>query len=335
MQDLESKVISLAICCGDPSGIGPEIALEATYRAQQAYAKDKNPVKFILCGPSAVWERAAAVLSSRMQIALADLDCVYTAKNVAVLPDYGHATALGGQIALSALDDAILLAKSLQVQAIVTAPVCKHSLYQAGVQVPGQTEYLAQAFLVPRALMMLCDTHLRVILHTIHIPLRRVFDYLSPNMILETLQLADRYLSPLLKLAHARLALCALNPHAGEQGQLGDEEICYLSPALTLAQEQGLLASGPYPADTVFYEAQKGRFDAVIALYHDQAAIALKTNHLDSGVNMTLGLPVIRTSPDHGTAFDLAGTGRARMASMQQAIHFAVRAAQGRFLKED
>jgi 4-hydroxythreonine-4-phosphate dehydrogenase len=210
-----------------------------------------------------------------------------------------------------------------RVAALCTAPLAKRALHLAGYDVPGHTELLQQLSGVPRVAMMLAGEKLRVVLATTHCALRDVPDRLRQVDLVALLELVDRELRDKLRIARPRLALSALNPHGGEGGLFGDEEATLLSPAVARARAQGVEVSGPYPADTLFARAVKGEFDVVVATYHDQALIPLKLLHFGGSVNVTLGLPFVRVSPDHGVAYDIAGQGRADPGSMRAALRLA------------
>ncbi len=234
-----------------------------------------------------------------------------------------HGAPQAGLIAGRAIEQAARLALDGSVDAIVTAPIEKHAIHLAGFPFPGHTEWLAHlAGNVPVA-MMLASDRLRVVLVTTHMALRDVPLVLTSDLIVRVGEVTRRGLQQWFGVADPRLALCALNPHAGEQGLFGDEESRVMLPAATR-----LGAAGPLPADTVFVRAMRGEFDAVLAPYHDVGMTAIKVASFGSGVNVTLGLPFIRTSPDHGTAIDIAGTGRADPSSMAAAVKLAIDLAQ-------
>jgi 4-hydroxythreonine-4-phosphate dehydrogenase len=211
--------------------------------------------------------------------------------------------------------------------ALVTAPIAKRALHLAGHDLPGQTELLRDLAGAPRVAMMLVGERLRVILATTHCALREVPERLREVDLVALLALVERELREKFGLVRPRLALCALNPHAGEGGLLGDEEAALLEPAVLRARAEAIDVSGPHPADTLFVRAARGELDAVVAMYHDQALIPLKLLHFGGAVNVTLGLPFVRTSPDHGVAYDLAGQGRADPGSMRAALRLAARLA--------
>lgn len=224
---------------------------------------------------------------------------------------------------LGLLDRALAGARAGEFDALVTAPVQKSLISEAGVPFTGHTEYLAERLGCTRPVMMLVAGSLRVALATTHLPLRAVSAALSVEGLGETLTVLDHDLRRLWGLARPRIAVCGLNPHAGEGGHLGDEELRVIGPAIEAARSRGVDASGPLPADTVFVPRTLARFDAVLAMYHDQGLPVLKHAGFGHAVNITLGLPIVRTSVDHGTALDLAGTGQADAGSLDAAVELA------------
>jgi 4-hydroxythreonine-4-phosphate dehydrogenase len=293
--------VRLAVTLGDPRGIGPEITGRALAVPLDA--------ELVLVGAD---DQIAPLPASR---------------RVGV-GTWGHGLGEGsdharavraGRIAGHAIETAARLAMAGEVDGIVTAPANKHALHLAGFPWPGHTEWLAHlAGDVPVA-MMLASDRLRVVLVTTHVPLRDVPALLTTDRVVATGRITSAALRDWFGLAAPRLAVCALNPHAGERGAFGDEDSRVLAPA---AAELG--AAGPLPADTVFVRALKGEFDAVLAPYHDVGMTAIKVASFGEAVNVTLGLPFPRTSPDHGTAFDIAGTGKADPSSMRRALELAV-----------
>jgi 4-hydroxythreonine-4-phosphate dehydrogenase len=295
----------LALTLGDPRGIGPEIAaraLEAPLGAELTVIGADDQVAGI---PAA---RRISVGAWRSGAGEADRS---------------HArTVLAGKIAGHSVETAVRLALAGEVHGIVTAPVHKHALHLAGFPFPGHTEWLAHLAGDVDVAMMLAASELRVVLVTTHVALRDVPALLTADRVVRTGQVTRRALQAWFGIAEPRLALCAVNPHAGESGLFGDEEPRVLEPA---ARQLG--AAGPLPADTVFVRAMRGEFDAVLAPYHDVGMTAIKVAAFGRGVNVTLGLPFPRTSPDHGTAFDIAGKGVVDWGSMREALELAVRLA--------
>jgi 4-hydroxythreonine-4-phosphate dehydrogenase len=231
---------------------------------------------------------------------------------------------MGGETSYRYVETAVRLAQRDILQGIVTAPISKAMWHAAGRNYPGHTELLAALTTTPEVRMMLVGKQLRVILVTTHMALSQVPVSLSSERILKTIQMTVDHLQRFHGIARPRLAVAGLNPHAGEAGAFGDEEERVIAPAVRQAQTQGLTAEGPFPADTVFVRATRGVFDGVICLYHDQGLIPLKLLSWEDGVNVTVGLPIVRTSPDHGTAFDIAGHGKADPQSMRAALKLAV-----------
>jgi 4-hydroxythreonine-4-phosphate dehydrogenase len=293
----------LAVTLGDPRGIGPEItarALETTVEAEVTLVGAEDQITGLPAArlvPIGTWgqgsgeapaDRARAIRAGRLT---------------------GHA-----------VETAVRLALGGEVDAIVTAPAQKHALHLAGFPYPGHTEWLAHLAGDVDVAMMLAAEELRVVLVTTHVPFRDVPALLTQERVVRTGRITERGLREWWGMERPRLALCAVNPHAGESGLFGDEEDRVLRPAA-----EALNAAGPLPADTVFIRAMRGEFDAVLAPYHDVGMTAIKVAAFGRAVNVTLGLPFPRTSPDHGTAFDIAGSGRADASSMRQAIELAAR----------
>lgn len=296
----------LAITLGDPRGIGPEITARALAEPLDA--------EIVVIG--AEDQIGAIPASRRIPVGVWGEGL----GEVAAAGKPGPSRAIrAGRIAGKGVETAARLALAGEVDAIVTAPAHKHALNLAGFQWPGHTEWLAHLAGDVDVAMMLAADRLRVVLVTTHVPLRSVPALLTTEKIITTGRTTRMALQQWWGIAEPRIALCALNPHAGESGLFGDEEERVLRPA---AEALGI--SGPLPADTVFVKAMRGEFDAVLAPYHDVGMTAIKVAAFGRGVNVTLGLPFPRTSPDHGTAFDIAGTGRADPSSMRQALELAV-----------
>jgi 4-hydroxythreonine-4-phosphate dehydrogenase len=293
--------VRLAVTLGDPRGIGPEITARALIPPLDAH----------IVAIGAEDQIAPLPVAERISVGTWGL-------GVGEQPDHARAIR-AGRIAGHSIETAARLALAGQVDGIVTAPANKAALHLAGFPWPGHTEWLAHlAGDVPVA-MMLASDRLRVVLVTTHVPLRDVPALLTVDRVVETGRVTVAALREWFGLVAPRLALCALNPHAGEGGAFGDEDMRILAPA---AAQLG--AAGPFPADTVFVRALRGEFDAVLAPYHDVGMTAIKVASFGEAVNVTLGLPFPRTSPDHGTAFDIAGTGRADPSSMRRALEMGV-----------
>jgi 4-hydroxythreonine-4-phosphate dehydrogenase len=326
----------IALTAGDPAGIGPDITLESWLRRQT----DQLPA-FALLGDLDHMRRRAALLGLEVPFAaLADISEAsgIFAEALPVLPmplparvEAGHPASSAAPAIKASIEAAVRLAMSGEARAVATNPIAKHVLIAAGFPHPGHTEYLGALAAAHGAraspVMMLCGPDLRVVPVTIHIPLARVAVELTTERIIETARVTAEGLIRWFGIDRPRLALTGLNPHAGEDGIMGDEERTIIAPALAVLREQGFAVSGPHPADALFHARARAHYDAAIAMYHDQALIPLKTLAFDEGVNVTLGLPFIRTSPDHGTAFDIAGTGRARADSLIAALRLAARMA--------
>jgi len=291
----------LAVTLGDPRGIGPEVVRGALAEPIGAHVT--------LVGA----EEQVATIAADAKVSVGSW------KGSAGRDADRGAALRAGQLAGHALERAVRLALDGQVDGVVTGPVEKHALHAAGFRYPGQTEWLGALAGGVEVAMMLAAGPLRVVLVTTHVALRDVPALLTTDRVVRIARLTRKALVEQFGMAAPRLALCALNPHAGEQGLFGDEEARVLGPA---AAQAGLV--GPLPADTVFVRALRGEFDAVLAPYHDVGMTAIKVAAFGRGVNITLGLPFVRTSPDHGTAFDIAGQGRADPASMRQALELAV-----------
>jgi 4-hydroxythreonine-4-phosphate dehydrogenase len=329
-----SKALALALSMGDPAGIGPEVLLKALHRLSQTplnapLAESTSDRGDGMCvkvfgDPAWLLQQAADLgLSESLQNA----SWIEWSK-VCSVPDSvvrGVASAEAGQCAVDAVLAAAKAVIAGQCRALVTAPLNKQAMHLAGYRYPGHTELLAELAGNRPVRMMLEHQHLRTVLHSIHLSLREALDAIDRESLLQTFFIADQALGRMLG-RQPKLLLAALNPHAGEAGAFGREEIELLSPCVAQARSQGIAIEGPFAADTVFAKAwDNPAVDAVIALYHDQGLIPIKLLGMDLGVNITLGLPFVRSSPDHGTAFDIAGLGLAREESFLAALHAAQR----------
>lgn len=322
----------LALTMGDPSGIGPDITL-AMWRAMDPDARSSW---FVLACPDLLAERARR-LGFDVPIDTIDVDQLRTLPHgrLSVLPLRESVDATAGTpdsrnaaAILESIERGVSLALAGSAGAIVTNPIAKVHLYEAGFGFPGHTEFLADlaarhSGAPMRPVMMLAGPSLRAVPVTIHIPLRAVFDHLSSEEIVATGRIVAADLAAHFGIDKPRLAVAGLNPHAGESGALGTEDETVIAPAVAILREAGIDAAGPLPADTMFHADARQRFDAALCMYHDQALIPAKALAFDETVNVTLGLPFIRTSPDHGTAFDIAGTGQARSDSLMAAMRLA------------
>ncbi|MDE2614544.1 MAG: 4-hydroxythreonine-4-phosphate dehydrogenase PdxA [Burkholderiales bacterium] len=326
--------LPLAVTMGDATGIGPEIIVRAFERGALEGA--------VVIGDAAVLRRAGATMSARLQ-APADLaalppGCLPVLEppdlpaGLAALP-WGRVDARAGAAAARCIEEAVRRVRAGEAAAIVTAPIHKEALAAAGVPFPGHTEMLQDLArpaggALPPVRMMLANDELRVVLVTIHMALRRAIEAVTFDAVRETLRIAHRAARAWTG-ALPRIAVAGLNPHAGEGGLFGDEELRIIGPAVRAAQAEGIDARGPFAPDTVFMRARRGEFDLVVAMTHDHGLIPVKYLGVEQGVNVTLGLPFVRTSPDHGTAFDIAGQGRADAASLIAALAAARRLVAG------
>ena len=324
----------LALTLGEPAGIGPDITLGA-WQNRSALAL---PPFYVLGDPDFLQARAR-LLGLDVPIAVVEphaaaaafagaLPVVALAERVTAEP--AHPDASSGPAAISSIRRAVDDVLSGRAHALVTNPIAKAVLYRTGFAEPGHTEFLARLAQertgrAARAVMMLWSPELAVVPVTIHLPVREVPQRLTTDLIVTTGRTVARDLRERFGIPRPRLALAGLNPHAGEDGTLGDEDGAVVAPAVERLRGEGIDARGPLPADTMFHETARKSYDAALAMYHDQALIPIKTLAFDHAVNVTLGLPFVRTSPDHGTAFDIAGSGRANPSSLVAALKLAAR----------
>ena len=317
----------IALTSGEPAGIGPELCL--------ALATRELPCELVCLGDRQLLEERAAAL--RLGVRLrnyqpvaapqaaahrrGELSVAHVPLAVPSVP--GRPDTANARYVLALLDRAIEGALAGEFHALVTAPVHKGVINDAGIGFSGHTEYLQQRTHAARAVMLLTAGALRVALVTTHLPLRAVSDAISVDLLCQVATILARELATRFAVPAPRIAVCGLNPHAGEGGHLGDEELRIIAPAVAQMRAAGIRATGPLPADTVFVPQVLAGFDAVLAMYHDQGLPVIKHAGFESAVNVTLGLPLIRTSPDHGTALDLAGTGRADPSSLAAAVQLA------------
>ncbi len=331
----------LALTMGDPAGIGLDIALAAWLgRRSEALAP------FVVFGDPEALASRAALLGLEVPVAtlsdLAQAQGVFDARlpvwpvpcPAAVAP--GAPDTRNGPAVISTIEQAVLAVRSGAARAVVTNPIAKSVLMAGGFPHPGHTEFLgalAEAHFAvssARPVMLLASAELKVVPLTVHIPLADVPQAITTGGIVATARILNRSLIEDFGIAHPRIAVTGLNPHAGEDGNLGSEDARIIAPAVEMLRHDGLAVTGPHPADTLFHAVARAGYDAVLAMYHDQALIPIKTLAFDSGVNVTIGLPFVRTSPDHGTAFSIAGTGLARAQSLIEAIKLADAMAQRR-----
>lgn len=319
-------MIRQAITVGEPAGIGPDICLEL--------ARDCSPdVGLTFIGDARHLSTRAAALGLTVDIQPLDPDQARVAHapgtlhvwhvNLPSQPSPGRPDPANALALLEGLDHAVAGCLDGRFDAMVTAPLDKGVICDAGIPFSGHTEYLAARTGTAQVVMLLVAGTLRVALATTHLPLRQVPDALTRDGLSGTLRILDRDLRSRFGISRPRIAVCGLNPHAGERGHLGREEIDVIAPAIATARAQGLDLAGPLPADTLFTPAHLAPFDAVLAMYHDQGLPVLKYAGFGQAVNVTLGLPIIRTSVDHGTAYDLAGSGKADAGSLRAAVALA------------
>ncbi len=320
---------------GEPGGIGGEISLKAWHSAHNILAPF-----FVVDSPERLRELSASLNLNIdvIEISAPEETPAVFENALPVLPIQLANRVIPGELnpnnaaaVVSAIEQAVEFVQRGEAGAIVTNPIHKNALYQKGFSHPGHTEFLADlANLKSEPVMMLASKRLRVIPVTRHVGVQDALKLLSPELIVETAQITEKALREDFGIAQPRLAIAALNPHAGEGGAMGTEEKTLIEPAINELQSRGILVTGPHPPDTMFHEQARKSYDAALCMYHDQALIPIKTLDFDSAVNVTLGLPFIRTSPDHGTALDIAGTGKASEQSLVAALRLAGEMAQNR-----
>ncbi len=325
----EQKLMKkIAVTMGDPGGVGPELIVKTLYSAEiSEYCRP------VVIGSRLVLEEAIKQLNLYVKLTPVEKpeDCEPLPGSLQLIDigppgnyEKGRPSASGGSSSSLYIKKAVELATEKRVDAIVTAPISKEALRLAGLPWPGHTEMLAELSGTQDYAMMLVGGLIRVILVTIHTSLKSVPDLITKDAVLKTIRLAKKACD-MLAISRPRIAVAGLNPHAGESGIFGDEEIKHIRPAVDKAIKEGLPVDGPFPPDTIFHKAYKGEIDIIVSMYHDQGLIPLKMIAFDEGVNVTVGLPFIRTSPDHGTAYDIAWKGKANPSSMIEAIKLASR----------
>jgi len=326
----------IAITMGDPVGIGPEIIPKAL--VESSVYKACRP---LVLGDVAVITATSERLNTGLRIHCIDSPeaGVYQQGSIDVIGlseldfsrlEYGHPTRETGRAMVAYVNQAIDWAVQGRIHGLTTCPINKAALRMAGVDFDGHTELLAERTGTSDYIMMLAGSRLRVTLVTIHLPLAQISGKLTTDTVFKTIRMTDDALRSAFGIPKPRLAVAGLNPHAGEDGLFGDEEVQVISPAISRAGEAGIDVSGPHPPDTVFHRAIEGQWDAVVCMYHDQGLIPFKMIHFSDGVNVTLGLPIVRTSVDHGTAYDIAGTGKADPGSLVAAIRMAAELSDNR-----
>jgi 4-hydroxythreonine-4-phosphate dehydrogenase len=327
----------LALTLGEPAGIGPDLALAVWHRR----AELDVPRFYVVADPDFLSRRAgrlgldvpiAAVTPAAAAAAFASALPV-VAIDVAVSAEPGRPDRSSAPAAIASIRRAVADVMAGAAAAIVTNPIAKNVLYDWGFAEPGHTEFLAALVQEAtgtslRPVMMLWSPELAVVPVTIHLPLRDIFKHLSTELVVETGRIVARDLAVRFRISRPRLAVAGLNPHAGENGALGEEDRTIVAPAVARLMADGIDARGPLPADSLFHERARATYDVALCMYHDQALIPIKTLAFDHAVNVTLGLPFVRTSPDHGTAFDIAGTGAADVTSLVAALRLAARLAK-------
>ncbi len=323
----------IVVTMGDPTGIGPEIIARALARPEIG-----TDCRVLVLGDKSAMERGIAVTGERLRLKMLfeglppeeldpDAICLRPLSHLGAADlAYGKPTEASGEAMFRYITEAARLCLSGEAAAMATAPINKEAMNRAGHKYPGHTELLAELTGAGEFVMMLAGDRLRVTLVTIHEALRDVPRLVTMGKVLSTIRITHRDVDRYFR-GHPRIAVLALNPHCGEGGLFGDEEERIIRPAVEAARQEGIDVAGPLSADTLFHFAAQGEYDAVVCMYHDQGLIPLKLLHFDDGVNVTLGLPIIRTSVDHGTAYNLAGTGKASAASMAAAIRMAVQMA--------
>ncbi|MDP2938987.1 MAG: 4-hydroxythreonine-4-phosphate dehydrogenase PdxA [Candidatus Omnitrophota bacterium] len=311
MSTVLSSNIVVGITMGDPSGIGPEVIAKAIKKLRL-----NKRIKLLVIGDRFVLQKFTGKLPANCDIL--DLKNVRQKKF-----SFGKINLSYGRAAIDYLEKAVGLIKDKTIDCLVTAPINKKAISLAGFKWIGHTEYLAKEFNLKDFVMMFAADKLKVSLATRHISLKEVPIHLNKEAIFKTICLSSDYLKKYFKIRNPKIGVCGLNPHAGENGLLGKEDNLIIKPAVEMAKRKNKNVSGPYPSDTIFYQAIKGNFDCIVAMYHDQGMIPIKTLFFDRVVNLTLGLPFIRTSPSHGTAFDIAGRNIANPSSMIEAIKLA------------
>jgi 4-hydroxythreonine-4-phosphate dehydrogenase len=326
----------LALTLGEPAGIGPDLALAVWHRRGELDV----PHFYVVADPKFLRRRAdqlgldvpLAIVTPSAAAAAFSRALPVVALDLAVTAEPGHPDRSSAPAAVGSIRRAVADVIASRAAAIVTNPVAKNVLYDGGFAEPGHTEFLATLVQEAtgkslRPVMMLWSPELAVVPVTIHLPLKEIFLHLSTELVVETGRIVARDLAVRFRIPHPRLAIAGLNPHAGENGALGEEDRTIVAPAVARLIAAGIDARGPLPADSLFHKQARATYDAALCMYHDQALIPIKTLAFDHAVNVTLGLPFVRTSPDHGTAFDIAGTGTADATSLIAALRLAARLA--------
>lgn len=323
----------IVLTMGDPAGISTEITALAWARR-----KEEKLSPFFALSRASLFETLARTSGMKVPVEVINSPLEAAAVFAHALPVLqlseivsarpGKPDPSAGDMTITSISQAVDYIQKGEASSLVTNPINKHVLYQAGFTFPGHTEYLAKlaeswGHKAIRPVMMLASKQLRTVPLTIHIPLEKVCEHVTSELLQETVRIVSQDLTRYFGLQFPRIVVAGLNPHAGESGAMGTAEIDIIAPAIQALQKEGLHVSGPFPADTLFHAAARKNYDVVIGMYHDQALIPIKTLSFDEGVNTTLGLPFVRTSPDHGTAYDIAGKGLANPQSLIEALKLA------------
>ena len=320
--------IRVGISIGDINGIGPEVIIKALNDSR--ILLDCTPIIYGSTKTISYYKKAIRKFNFSFQACKTASDAVNRKVNVVnvwneeIKFELGKATEVGGKFAFLSLEAATQDLSEGKIDVLVTAPISKEAMAKSGFKFPGHTEYLADKAGAEDVLMMMVGANLKVALACTHIPLKEVSSFLTKDIIYQKIKMLDKSLVNDFGVVRPKIAVFGLNPHAGENGKLGQEEIEVITPAITQAKNDGILAVGPFPADGFFGSSAMSQYDAVLAMYHDQGLTAFKALAFDDGVNYTAGLPIIRTSPDHGTAFDIVAKGVASEQSMRNAIYLAM-----------
>lgn len=326
--EVEKAPIRVGITIGDVNGVGPEVIIKAL--KDNRILQDCTPVIYGSTRTMSYHKKAIREDEFVYQSCKSADEAVPRKINIVnvwndeIKFDLGKATEIGGKYAFLSLERATEDLASNKIDVLVTAPISKEAIQKAGFQFPGHTEYLAHLSGMDEALMMMVGPSLRVALVTSHIPLKDIPQTLTRERVLQKIKAMELSLRKDFGVIRPKIAVFGLNPHAGENGKMGTEEAEIIAPAINHAQNEGILAFGPYPADGFFGSSAMKQFDGILAMYHDQGLTAFKAIAFEDGVNYTAGLPVVRTSPDHGTAFDIVGENKASGQSMRSAIYLAM-----------
>ena len=343
MDDIENN-LPIAVTIGEPSGVGPEVILKCWYKRAEYVLPN-----FFVIGSAEIMKKTAAQLNLNIPVSTINFpeqteNVFHTALPVLDLDiskefEYGKPLQSTAPLVIGAIDKAVELILEGKARAVATAPIHKAALYNAGFTSPGHTEYLAELASKHtnkpyHPVMMLASEELCVVPLTIHVALKDVAGLISKELIIETVQTIHNSMKKYFGLQSPSIAISGLNPHAGENNSMGHEDNEIIAPAIAALKQQAIRVSGPMPADTMFHKAARDKYDVALCMYHDQALIPIKTIDFDAGVNVTLGLPIVRTSPDHGTALNIAGKGLANPTSMINSLKLADRMSRNFTIEE-